>query len=394
MGLFRFRLVDNESGKVLSRFSARNTLAYEGMDTLLHQMFPPYASTMSLKLGVSGATAIAPDNRPHTTGGVAYGPELTLADCTDYEGGAYTDDMRTSFGYARMDAGFTARALAGGGQIVSAEASFPNNHSWSPQDGDDWDLPWTTVIIEQPPPEWGQKSEYETVQGYPWQVPRKRGTQDCDPAHPLICVDPYMYQWDASGDLDWLYDFRKMGGFPITIAFLVDETAGVLLAACQFRAPVLLRPGCTLYAQYDARITGPQLTQAFALRFATYAFEQSGDRYSAIYVRPLLATAPTITKQTTYADISAYFDAGFVAKICSTWTYQDPSGEEPWIERSVVPTWLCAGETRLFGGIAVYGIIGGVEELMWVTPIDPAVSVPDEDILNIPDKVRFAIAGV
>ena len=40
----------------------------------------------------------------------------------------------------------------------------------------------------------------------------------------------------------WLCDFRRIGGFPVTLAFLFDASRNKLIAAAQFRTPVLLRP--------------------------------------------------------------------------------------------------------------------------------------------------------
>jgi hypothetical protein len=42
----------------------------------------------------------------------------------------------------------------------------------------------------------------------------------------------------------------------------------------------------------------------------------------------------------------------------------------------------------------VYGVVGGNNELMWVTKIDPPVSVPNGDTLRVPAKVKFQLDGV
>jgi hypothetical protein len=242
--------------------------------------------------------------------------------------------MRTSFGYARQALNFTASMEADGGGFLSQEVTFPNNHSWTPQAAGDWDFPWTPEEVEQPPPEWTPKESWEPEIGYPWQRPRKRCGTDCDPYNPNVCLRPYMYQWDPSGELDWLCDFRKMGGFPITLAFIADTSRNKLVAAAAFRAPVLLRPGTSLHVIYQARIFG-RITRDFALRYAKYAFQKTGSRYTTIYCRPLLATAPAVTRRTTYADLAPFFHAHFAAAALSSWTYV--AGPPPRVESATAP---------------------------------------------------------
>ncbi len=397
MGEFLLRLTDLESGAELGRFAARNILAYEGIQYVLRQIFPPYQAAMTFQIGVCGATVGYPNSSPNPAGGASFGPNLTFAQCTDAnanEGGCYTSPMRTSFGYARQAVAFTASLEADGGALVSPEVTFPNNHSWSPQAGSAWDFPWTPEEIEQPPPEWTPKDSWEPVLGFPWQRPRKRCGTDCDPYNPNVCIYPYMHQWDASGEVDWLCDFRKIGGFPITLAFLADSSRSKLVAAAAFRAPVLLRPGTSLHIAYQARIFGTRVSRDFALRFAKYAFQKTGSRYDAIYCRPLLSSAPKITRRTTYAEAEPHFHADFGAVALSSWTYV--AGPPPRVESSNTPQWLnsTGGAVGPFGGLAVYGTVGGAEELMWVTPIAPPVNVPNGDTLRVPAKVRFELEGV
>ncbi|MBK8915053.1 MAG: hypothetical protein IPM64_10725 [Phycisphaerales bacterium] len=395
MGAFVVRQVDTASGAELLRFVAPNTLANEGHGHVLRQLFPPYDAPMTFQLGVSGPTRAFPGERPNPGGGATFGPELTYATCTGdaaNEGGCYTAAMRTSFGYARQNVSFTTALEADGGALLSPEVTFPNNHAWAPQDDGAWDLPWTPEI-ELPPPAWTNRANWEPLVGYPWQQPRKRCQTECDPGDPDDCVPSYMHQWDASGALDWLCDFRKIGGFPITLAFLIDASRNKLIAAAQFRAPLLLRPGAALHLRYQARIAG-RITREFALRSARYAFGQTGGRYDAIYCRPLLAGAPKFTRRTTYADIAPHFAATFAAGALSTWNYV--AGPPPRIESATVPQWTNSSGATLgpFGGLAVYGTVSGANELMWVTPINPPVSVPNGDTLRVPGKVRFQMEGV
>jgi hypothetical protein len=396
MGEFLVRQVEIESGAELLRFRARNLLAYEGIEYVYRQLFPTYQAAMNFQIGVAGPTPSHPDNRPNTGGGVAFGPGLTFAQCTGAqanEGGCYTAAMRTSFGYTRQAVTFTAALEADGGGIVTPEVTFPNNHAWSPQAGADWDLPWTHDVIEQPPPEWTPRDSWEPEVGYPWQRPRKRTGTDCDPDNPSVCLYPYMHQWDASGALDWLCDFRKMGGFPITLAFLADSSRSKLVAAASFAAPVLLRPGTALHIVYQARVFG-RITRDFALRFARYAFQKTGSRYTTIYCRPLLATAPAFTRRTTYADVAPFFQTQFAAVAISSWTYV--AGPPPRVESATAPQWQNTSGAALgpFGGLAVYGVAGGTNELMWVTKIAPPVSVPNGDTLRVPAKIKFQLDGV
>jgi hypothetical protein len=323
MGVFLVRQVDRDSGVEIVRFAAPNFLANEGISHLLRQLFPPYDAAMSFQIGLTGATTGFPNSRPNSGGGAAFGPTLTFAQCTAAganEGGAYTNAMRNSFGYSRQAVAFTTSLEADGGALISPEVIFPNNHSWTPQAASAWDLPWTPEDVEQPPPEWTPKESWEPEVGYPWQRPRKRCGTDCDPYDPNNCLRPYMYQWDPSGELDWLCDFRKMGGFPITLAFLADSSRSKVIAAAGFRAPVLLpaghEPACALPGGIFGRVTAD-----FALRFAKYAFQKTGSRYTTIYCRPLLATAPTFHRRLTYADTVPFFDAHFAAVALTSWTF-------------------------------------------------------------------------
>jgi len=395
MGVFLVRQVDRDSGVELARFAARNFLADEGIRYVLRQLFPPYDAAMSFQIGVSGATTSHPHYRPNPGGGVSFGPSLTFAQCTAAganEGGGYTDEMRSSFGYSRQAVAFTASLEADGGALVSPEVEFPNNHSWTPQAASAWDLPWTPDEVEQPPPEWTPQESWEPEVGYPWQRPRKRCGETCDPWNPNDCLHSYMHQWDPSGDLDWLCDFRKMGGFPITLAFLADSSRNKLVAAAGFRAPVLLRPGTSLHVRYQARIFG-RVTADFALRFAKYAFQKTGSRYTTIYCRPLLATAPAFHRRLTYAEIAPFFDTHFVAVALSSWTFV--AGPPARVDSVTTPQWTNSSGAALgpFGGLAVYGLVGGSNELMWITPIDPLVSVPSGDALRVPNKVRLVLGS-
>ncbi|MBL8879397.1 MAG: hypothetical protein JNG88_09790 [Phycisphaerales bacterium] len=397
MGAFLVRQVDRDTGVELARFLAPNFLAHEGARYVLRQIFPPYDSAMTFQLGICGVNTGYPDYRPNPGGGGGFGPDLTFAQVTDAnanEGGCYTQGMRNSFGYARQSVAFAASLEADVGALAAPEKEFPNEHDWSPQAASTWNLPWTPDVIEQPPPEWNNRHDWEPEVGYPWQWPRKRCYEECDPFDPLDCIHSYMHQWDATGELDWLCDFRKIGGFPITLAFLIDTAHSKLIAAATFAAPVLLRPGTTLHVEYKARIFGTRVTRDFALRFAKYAFQKTGSRYDTIYCRPLLSTAPKPNRRTTYDDIDDHFHAQFAAVALSSWTYV--AGPPPRVESSNTPQWTnsTGGAIGPFAWLATYGSIGGSNELMWVTKIDPPASVPNGDTLRVPGKVKFQLDGV
>jgi len=393
MGAFVVQLVERDTRRLLTRFVAPNVLAYEGLEYVYRQMFPTHADPMTFVLGVSDPLARTEDLRPNpASGSVSFGPGLTFAQCTGgdaNEGGCYTNEMRDSFGYSRKTVTFTAALEADGGALACPVQEFPNEHDWTPQAAGDWDLPWTPNVIEQAPPEWSPRKDWEPVVGYPWQKPRKRSTTESG-GSPEQYLYSYMHEWDSTGALDWLYDLRKMGGFPITLAFLADSSRSKLVAAALFRGHVLLRPGLTLYVQYQARIGG-LITREFALRFAKYAFQQTGSRYDVIYCRPLLDTAPTFTRRTTYADVSPHFPADFAAVALSSWSYTAPR-----IESSSAPEWLNSGGSAAgpFRGLAIYGTITGTPELMWVADFDEPVSVPNGDTLRVPGKVQFRLEGV
>jgi len=402
MGAFAIQLVDRASRQVLRRFTAPNVLAYEGLEYVYRQLFPTHADPLTFVLGVSDPLARARELRPNpATGTVSFGPSLTFAQCTGgdaNEGGGYTNEMRDSFGYARAAVAFTAALEADGGALVTPVVEFPNEHDWTPQAASAWDLPWTPNVIEQAPPEWSPRRHWEPVVGYPWHRPRKRATTESG-GDPEQYAYSYMHQWDSSGALDWLYDLRKMGGFPISMAFLADSSRSKLIAAALFRAPVLLRPGLTLYVAYQARIFG-MVTRDFALRFAKYAFQKVGSRYDAIYCRPLLDTAQQFTRRTTYADVSGHFHASFAAVALSSWTYvpydAGPPEVLPRVESSSAPEWAnsSGAEAGPCRGLAVYGTISTTNELRWVADFVEPVSVPNGDTLRVPGKGQFRLEGV
>jgi len=209
-----------------------------------------------------------------------------------------------------------------------------------------------------------------------------------------------MKTWQPSRTLDWLYDFRKLGGFPITCAWLGDETHEELVAAALFAAPVQLWPGCTLYLRYSARLhsVDGRATGAFLERCARYAFGHAGSRYSAIYVRPALATAPAPRRTRTYAEYEAHSDTDLPAVALSSWTYVPYAVGPTWpYIKSVALSWTnetAASALGPLGYLVVWGVVGGTEELMWVTPLDAPVTLAPDDELTVSNGVRFQLDGV
>ncbi|MEW6249208.1 MAG: hypothetical protein AB1716_01050 [Planctomycetota bacterium] len=250
MGAFLVRHVDLDSGVELARFAAPNLLAYEGLGTVLRQIFPPYEAPLDFTLGVSGTTLRARDSRPQTglQDLVSFERKLTYALCVDVnanEGGCHTDALRNAFGYQRRAVTFTAALEADGGQIVTPEYTFPNLLPWQP--AGEWDDPTTPQTIEPDPPAWDSEG-WEPVHGYPWQRPTIKGDQSRN-------TPSYFDPWAPDHSLDWLAaDPHRIGGFPISLAWIADTARQQLVAAATFAAPVLLRPGTALFIKYQARI--------------------------------------------------------------------------------------------------------------------------------------------
>jgi len=177
------------------------------------------------------------------------------------------------------------------------------------------------------------------------------------------------------------------------LAFLADSSRSKLIAAAAFRAPVLLRPGTALHIRYQARIFG-MISRDFAYRLARYAFGKTGNRYDTLYCRPVLASLVKPTRRTMYDEVSPHFHAHFGQLALPSWTYV--AGPPPRVESSNTPQWTNTSGAAIgpFGWLAVYGSVGGSNELMWLTSIDPPVSVPNGETLRVPNKVKFQLDGV
>lgn len=379
-----------------------NFVCNEGVERLLRQVFPSYMSAPSYVMGLSGPNTPGPIARPQTSGGDTDLDRLiTWAGVTGSganEGGCYTDEMRASFGYERRAATFSVATTAGAAVFSCSEKSFANAHSWTPQAASAWDDPDTEHVIEQAPPEWYLRNLPEEPEvKFPWQTPRKLA-EDVG-TDPLTQHLAYMKEWQASGALDWLCDFRRIGGFPVTCMWIGDEGNEELLAVAVFAGEVALWPGAALYASYVGRLhsVSGACTTAFLYRFARYAVAGLGSRYTSIWARPLLDTAPAMNRSRTYDEYEPHFDAELAAVDLSSWTFVPYSAGPTWpYVKSAALSWVNEGASSVgpVAAIAVYGVVGGEEELMWVTPLDSPVTLAVDDELTVSGGVRFQLDGV
>lgn len=244
MGEFLVSLESPQRGRS-RELALPNILHFEGVRYILRQLFPPYDTAPTFIIGLAGPTLRSRESRPNQAPGtVEYDERLTFAQCTDgdaNEGGAYTSAMRSWLGYGRQSVTFTAGRESDGGIAESTQATFANLVPWARLG--DWDNPDTDPDIEPPPYPWGDAAgNFEPDHGYPWQTPR---------VHPN-----YFDAIEPGGSLDWLADnWHRVGGFPITLAFLADASRSVLIASASFAAPLLWRPGSTVYVRYRGRVT-------------------------------------------------------------------------------------------------------------------------------------------
>lgn len=396
MGAFHCELVARD-GSVAAQWTVPNTLADEGVRRVYRRMFTPYDSAMDLRLGVAGPETQGPLERPQGAGSGGFDVDhralfSKFTGDDGNEGGGYTAEMRTSFGYARVAAGFTASTIADGGAIMSAVATFPNTHAWTPEAASRWDDPSTGDYIEQAPPEWGGRRYPDPVVSFPWQYPRKLAA---DVGTNLA----YMKAWDATGSLDWLADFRRIGGFPITCAFLADNAREELIAVAYFAAPVLLWPGMSLRVRYSARLwtidgRGASVaTGTFCRRWMQRAFEGTAVGYDVFRAIPLLATFPGARRTSTMEDVTPYFMPDAEPIDLDPWTFTSYDPGPPIIPHSVASTgslsWQWLGDDPVtLGAIAVYGkFAGGAEELAWVVALDSPATLDTTDTLDIPDGI-------
>lgn len=388
MGDFAIRVC--QDGRTVKRFTAPNALHFEGAERFYRQMFPPIQAPMNFQIGISAPTLLTKSTRPNPVASTSpeYSERLTLDQFQNAnEGGAYTGSMRYAMGYSRQGVGFTAGIESLGGFAVSSEAHFSNEQTWARHPGN-WDDPETLDVQEPTPPPW-DTPPWEGNHGYPWQVPRVRSD--------------WLQNWDPTTEIDWLTDFRKMGGFPILNAFLVDANTDTLIASSLFRAPVLMRPGLSLYVQYRARLT--LLSRAFAGRFAERAFTGAGDLYDAFFARPLLSTAGTPRAAWTWEDVEPHFSPVLAAEEIEEWSFvpYSPPGDPPppaeiipHLISDIVPQWIneTADDIGVIDWIVVYGEIGGEFEPLWYVPVEPGVILAENDRLRIPNRLIFRVRGI
>lgn len=413
MGEFVVEERDLRTGQPVGRCALANWLAYEGLDTLYHRIFPTLVGAPTYVIGVSGCSLRDEDDRPNPLpSGEVLGPLTTWSGATSVlcEGGCYSSLMRDLLDYDRQAVTIYDQANAEGGEYYSTIVEFGNQLDWSPDDCDKWDDPTTTDRIELCPREYAGCETWEPARGWPWHSPRKLGLDlgelgNCSPSY----IKRILGQTGCNGtpsDLDWLNDVRLSGGFPLTCVFMGDSSRNELVAMAKFRSPVLLHPGVTLHVRYRARIVGVLgkhdcdgvITAAFAQRFAA-RIAGGGSAYDGgIFARPVLADAPLPARTLTYNDLTEYFDPEMDAVELSSWTYVGyPTATYPYVRSATAPTWTNnSSPPRTIGplsGLAVYGIAGGVPELMWLKPFAEPASVPYGDTLRVPDYVTFCLRG-
>jgi hypothetical protein len=252
-----------------------NTLVYEGATKILQRVFTG-GDEMSFEMGLAGPNLSSRENRPNHGGciGHALNESLTYADVTHdcQEGAGLNDMMRRAFGY--ITAGhpeghrplrFNVFSEAHGGVFESAWTKFKNGQSWGPHG--DWDNIFTLDIVERlgnpyyggwyyP---WEHAESGAVTLGYPWHLPQIKCTSYYP--EPWEDLDDWLGWFDTWEDdpeddpqLQWLCDFRKIGGLPLTIAFVVDQSSNTLLAYSRFVHPILWRPGSSIYVKYRGRI--------------------------------------------------------------------------------------------------------------------------------------------
>jgi len=177
MGEFLIRISERDGGVELAKFALPNFLADESAERVYRRIFPPTQSRQVLKMMLTGANYSFPLSAPNPRSGAGfYAGGLAYAGLDDVasEGGCYTAEMQTSFGYQRKSLSFSASKLSDQGFADSGWKTWTNNHSWTPQAASAWDLPWrdhpNQGTIEQAPPEWGPRWNPAIHQewGFPW----------------------------------------------------------------------------------------------------------------------------------------------------------------------------------------------------------------------------------
>lgn len=313
--------------------------------------------------------------------------QITSSDAC--EGGAFDSALRSSFGYSRVAAAFTTSTVVRGGEAVSVEAVFPNEHDWTPQAADAWDNP-ATPAIEQAPPEWFGRKPLEPNVGFPWHWPRKLATNSGASL-------AYMKTWEPSGSLDWLADFRFMGGFPVTCVWVaVNTTPKRLLAVANCVAQIRMWPGIRVHATYRGRFyqRNAVTSKLFLERFASRVFDNAASVYSSIRAIPVLNTFSGATRYTTYADIESHL-APVTPAALNTWTVvpydEGPPEVLPYIKTTGTPVWQ-NNTMDIISGIqyvAVYGVTGGGNELMWIHTLPSLVDLDVSQRMLATGGIRF-----
>jgi hypothetical protein len=392
MGEFHIRIATRD-GRTIGQRVIPNTLTSEGIHVLYHRLFPPAGSTVSLAMGIS-ATEISLADRPNEIiGAIPNDSTATYARATDDGawGGCMDDVMRDAVNYE--DQAVTPYHV-GNGIIATVKHSWANSHAWTPQSESAWRENWeTTGYIA--PHEWlnGWVPGRDPAVGFPWYNPRKKcnTTQNIDSPYQLC--KSYWYDWDIAGggegdEHDWLCNFYYLQ-FPISFAYIYDATTEKIVAVSRFAAPLILWPGMSVVISYRARVFSKDgiASDLFCARFANAAW-CGGSGYSGIYCRPVLATAPAMTRAKTYADYVPYFSADVAAVALSSWSADGDAIQ------SNAPTMTNSSGTATagpFDRVAVFGAVGASFELMWIADLDSVVTLEHGDSLRLPSGLKFSI---
>ena len=401
MGEFCFQITEKDSGVELATFALPNFLADESAERVYRRIFPPIQGRQTLKMMLTGANYSFPLYAPNPRTGAGFSAlGLTYAGLDDVasEGGCYTPEMQNSFGYQRRALSFSASKVSDQGFADSGWETWTNGHAWSPQAASAWDFPWRDDpdqgTIEQAPPEWGPRWNPALHQawGFPWYAPRKKCGTDQSPAWwtPPTIVPSYFHQWQPDGSLDWLCNFHQMT-FPIGGAAIVDESSALAFAVSIFPAMVFLWPGLSIHARYKALFYSRDgsAAGAFLHRWANRVFAGSMAGYTAIKVRPALATADPPRRQMVWADWLPHFDPEFTARTVGTWTFV---AGPPHRVQSGLLSWpnSSGSDVGPIRYIVVYGeLAAGDPEIMFVVTLDSDATIAHGDTLRLPNGVRY-----
>jgi hypothetical protein len=135
------------------------------------------------------------------------------------------------------------------------------------------------------------------------------------------------------------------------------------------------------------------MAQKFLKRFADNCFSGASSDYTTIKAVPLKDTFVP-TREMEYSDIVPHL-SGVTPISLNNWTYV-PYNPPP---MEVLPYIRTAGEPKLTNTsgqpisgikhIAIYGVSGSTNELMWVHTFDELIALDDTDSIKVTGGIRF-----